>query len=290
MELAGTDKSTFTSDTAAQQAVIAAFAASLNSSSPDEVRIVYVTELARRRLYHKDNGSVHLRADVTTLTTGLTITLEFVYILEALGLTVADSGSLYAAMSAQSSAAVTSGAFAAALTTQLADYGSALALVVGPDTFSVGDFSVLVLATPRPSRSPTRSPAATISSSPTLITTELPTIAAASTSAGASTGLSGGAVAGVAVGALALLCIVLGAVYYMHSLRGRNSKGTFLHLYLHRKIHALSVYHAVVGLIIYSFLHNTTAKVYVANTEGMVDVADTQDVVAADNTQDVASA
>jgi hypothetical protein len=218
MELSGTDVSTFTADTDAQQAVIAAFADNLDNTSADDVRIVNVTALARRRLSHASSEPIHLRMDATPLSAGLTVTLEVLYILEALGLAAEDSAALFSAMSSQASTAVTSGAFATALTTQLTQRGSSAALTVNPATFTVGSFTVLVVATPFPTRFPTLLPS--------LITTLAPTVPTAGAGAGASAAasLSLGAVAGIVVGAVCLLGLVLGAVYWP-SMQKWNSAG-----------------------------------------------------------------
>jgi hypothetical protein len=217
MELSGTDVSTFTADTEAQQAVIAAFADNLDNTSADNVRIVNVTALARRRLSSTHSQSVHLRMDSTPLSTGLTVTLEVLYILEALGLAAEDSAALFSAMSSQASTAVTSGAFATALTTQLTQRGSPVALTVNPATFTVGSFTVLVVAAPSPTRFPTLLPSRA--------TTLAPTVSAgAGEGASAAASLSIGAVAGIVVGAVCLLGLVVGAVYWP-SLQEWNSAG-----------------------------------------------------------------
>lgn len=245
MQLIGTDKNTFTSDIAAQKAVTTAFAACLDDISSDDVRIVNVTEVARRRLSHPYSGTINLRAEYTTLAAGLAVTLEFRVVLEALGLTVADSAGLYASISTQATAAVTSGTYAAILTTQLSELGSTSALSVIPDKFSVGEVSVLVVATPSPSQlstQSTQSPSSTSSFTPSSITVEPPTVVA---SVGADAGLSLGATVGIVVATTLLFCFVLGALYYRQSLRDWNSEGT----------HSLSSYRLLLVFAYLVFLH-----------------------------------
>jgi hypothetical protein len=267
MELSGTDVSTFTADTDAQQAVIAAFADNLDNTSADNVRIVNVTALARRRLSHMSSEPIHLRVDATPLSAGLTVTLEVLYILEALGLAAEDSAALFSAMSSQASTAVTSGAFATALTTQLTQRGSSVALTVNPATFTVGSFTVLVVATPSPTRFPTLLPSLVITLAPAVP-------AGAGEDARAAANLSLGAVAGIVVGAVCLLCLVVGAVYWP-SLQKWNSAGDAFF----SAIPVLSVF--VFTICCYGVCVFTAVKVYATSAEDVIAKVAAEEVEAA---------
>jgi hypothetical protein len=267
MELSGTDVSTFTADTDAQQAVIAAFADNLDNTSADDVRIVNVTALARRRLSSTHSESVHLRMDATPLSAGLSVTLEVLYILEALGLAAEDSAALFSAMSSQASTAVSSGAFTTALTTQLSQRGSSVVLTVNPATFTVGSFTILVVATPSPTRFPTLLPS--------LISTLAPTVpAGAGEGARAAASLSIGAVAGIVVGAVCLLCLVVGALYWP-SLHKRHSAGNTYF----SAVPVLSAF--IFTVCCYGVCAFTAVKVYATSAEDVIAKVAAEEVEAA---------
>lgn len=153
-DLTGTDRNTFINDTASQEAVIAAFASGLNNTTADDVRIANITDLGVYR-----SKESHLRAGVRTSAVGIAVILEIRRILEDLGLTAEDGAALHEAMSAQAAAAVSSGVFSTRLASRLTEIGSSMLLTLQPQSFNVGEYTVLVLVVavpPSPSLSPTQ--------------------------------------------------------------------------------------------------------------------------------------
>ena len=219
MDLTGTDKDTFASDTAAQQAVIAAFAASMNNTSVDQVSITNITETTSRRLSSSDRDQLannyHLRAGVKISDAGIAITLKVRRILEELGLTAGDGAALYAMLAAQINTAVSSGDFTSRLASRLTESGSSMALTPQTETFSVGDYSLRVVATPVPSLSPVMTPTTGVST-PTFA----PTAPIADKTDDA--GMPLGALVGIIVAAV-VLALGIGAILYFQSIN--NAQG-----------------------------------------------------------------
>eukprot|EP01032_Pedospumella_encystans_P009282 gene9282-10940_t len=219
MDLTGTDKDTFASDTAAQQAVIAAFAAGMNNTSVDQVSITNITDTTSRRLSSSDRDlttSGNLRAGVKISDASIAITLKVRRILEVLGLTAEDGAALYSILAAQINTAVSSGDFTTRLTARLTESGSSISLTPQTETFSVGDYSMRVVATPVPSLRPVITPTIGVNT-PTFI----PTAAIADKTNDA--GMPLGALVGIIVAAV-VLALGIGAILYFQSINNSTGK------------------------------------------------------------------
>jgi len=218
--LGGTDKITFVGDTAAQQAVITAFAAGMNNTTVDQVFITNVTEISSRRLsnLNRDFLNSNLRAGVKISAAGITITFQVRHILEVMGLTAEDGAALYASLSEQMVASMASGDFTTRLAARLSEFGSPMSLTPQTETFHVSDYTVRILATPVPSLRPALSPTSGVNT-PTFT----PTVGAAADNTDG-TDLSLGALLGIIVAAVVLALGVGAFIYFQctNTSKGNN--------------------------------------------------------------------
>lgn len=160
VEISGTDKTAFNSDSAAQQALRYTTAMCMQNVSADQVHMANFTDVTVRRLSIADSN-VGTHANAHTQATGILVTMGIEVILEALGLTAADSEALYTALTDRAAHAVSTGDFNIALADLLVELGSSTTLAVNPASFESYDYTLLVVATPRPHPRPLLSNRAT---------------------------------------------------------------------------------------------------------------------------------